>query len=54
MVKVVFKYKDEYTHGQWRTQEGTYESLDQCVKMNGLDECKYEIVSITTISKENG
>jgi len=49
MVRVIFKYKDEYTHGEWRTQSGTYESLEQCIGMNGLNEIEHEIVSVTEI-----
>lgn len=49
MVRVVFKFKDEYTNGEWRTRTGTYKNLEQCISMNGLNECEHEILSVEEI-----
>lgn len=45
MKKIKFKYRDEYTHGEWREQECVVRSLDECIKIYGLNECEYEIIS---------
>lgn len=49
MVRIVFKFKDEYTHGQWREREGTYKDLEQCISMNGLNEVEHEIISVEEV-----
>lgn len=46
MKKIKFKYRDEYTHGEWREQECVVESVDECIKIYGLNECEYEIISV--------
>lgn len=46
MKKIKFKYRDEYTHGEWREQECVVRSLDECIKIYGLNECEYEIISV--------
>lgn len=51
MVKVIFKYKDEYTRGNWKIQSGTYENVDQCISMNGLKDCESEIISVEEINE---
>lgn len=37
MVKVTFEYRDELSKGEWRKQECTVESVDECKKIYGLD-----------------
>lgn len=46
MKKIKFKYRDEYSHGEWREQECVVESVDECIKIYGLNECEYEIISV--------
>lgn len=47
MKHIVFKYKDKYTHGEWREQECTMESVRECIEMYGLGEdCEYKIVKV--------
>lgn len=46
MRKIKFKYRDEYSHGEWREQECVVESVDECIKIYGLNECEYEIISV--------
>ena len=49
MVKIKFRYKDEYTNGEWREQECIVNSLKECKEIYGLDECEYQIISIEEI-----
>lgn len=50
MVKVKFKYRDDYTHGEWREQECQVSSLEECIRIYGLGEdCEYEIISVEEI-----
>lgn len=46
MVKVVFEYKDEYTHGEWRRQECVVRSEQECISIYGLDKIEYKIISV--------
>lgn len=49
MVHIVFKYKDEYTRGEWRTQECTVRSVEECKRIYGLEEIEYEIISVEEV-----
>ena len=52
MLKIKFKYKDEYSHGQWLEQECVMPSLKECIKWYGLGEdCEYEIISIEEVGE---
>lgn len=46
MKKIKFKYRDEYSHGEWREQECELRSVEECIKIYGLNECEYEIISV--------
>ena len=47
MKKIKFRYKDEYTHGEWREQECIVDSIDECIELYGLGyDCEYEIISV--------
>lgn len=48
MKRIVFEYKDKYTHGEWRKQECTVRSLEECKSIYGLDsgDCEYNILEI--------
>jgi hypothetical protein len=37
MVRVVFKYKDEMSNGEWREQECIVSSVEECRSLYGLD-----------------
>ena len=55
MVKVRFKYRDQYSRGQWSINESEYKSLKECKEWNGLGadpNCEYEILSVEEIKKE--
>lgn len=50
MVEVVFKYRDAVSRGEWREQSGTYDSVEECIEMNGLgDDCEFKIISVTPV-----
>lgn len=52
MIRIVFEYKDEYTHGEWRQQECIVSSLRQCKEIYGLGiDCEYKIISMEEIEK---
>lgn len=45
--RIKFKYKDSYTHGEWREQECVMESVADCIKFYGLGvDCEYQIISV--------
>lgn len=50
MLHIKFKYKDEYTNGEWAYQECVVESVKECKEIYGLDYCEYEILEVR---KEN-
>ena len=49
MVKVEFRYKDEYTNGNWSYQECIVNSVKECKEIYGLDDIEYEIISINEV-----
>ena len=50
MKHIKFKYKDKYTHGEWREQECVMSSVAECVKWYGLGEdCEYEIIEVKDV-----
>lgn len=52
MVRVVFKYRDRYSKGEWREQTCVCDSVNQCIWWYGLGvDCDYYIVSVTEIKK---
>ena len=49
MKHIIFKYKDDWSQGQWKTQECLVESLEECKKIYGLGidtTCEYQIISV--------
>lgn len=46
MVQIIFRFKDEYTHGEWQTRNVTMQSLEECETMYGLKDCEHEIISV--------
>lgn len=51
MKRITFKFKDQYTKGNWKTQRCTVKSVDECIRIYGLDEpgVEYEIVSVEEV-----
>lgn len=49
MLKIKFRYRDEYNYPNWSEQECIVRTLKECKEIYGLDECEYEIISIEEI-----
>lgn len=51
MFHIRFKYKDQYTRGEWREQECYVTSVEECMRIYGLDvDCfDYEILSVERV-----
>ena len=49
MLKIVFKYRDDYSYPNWNEQECIVRSLKECKEIYGLDECEYQIISIEEV-----
>ena len=48
MKKITFRYRDSYSNREWRTQHCIVPSVDECIKIYGLDDnsVDYEILEI--------
>ena len=48
MKKTTFRYRDSYSNWEWRTQHCIVPSVDECIKIYGLDDnsVDYEILEI--------
>ena len=50
MLHIVFEYADEMSKWEWRRQECTVSSVEQCKKLYGLGiDCEYRIISIEEV-----
>jgi hypothetical protein len=54
MVRVVFKYRDDMSKGEWRTQECVVSSVEEAKRIYGLDGSdetlmEYEIITVEEI-----
>ncbi len=52
MVKVTFKYRDAWsTKSEWRTRTCIVSSVEECIRLYGLDEwdVEYEILSVEKV-----
>lgn len=49
---IKFKYRDEYTRGEWNTQECKMESLSDCINIYGLDSDDVEYKILENLSEE--
>lgn len=46
LLRITFEYKDEWTRGEWRRQQCTVRSVEECVRIYGLDKCEHRIVEV--------
>ena len=48
MKRITFKYADAMSNYEWRTQHCTVESVDECIRIYGLDDpaVDFQIVSV--------
>lgn len=52
MLRIKFKYCDQWSKGRWLEQECTMRSVEECIKFYGLGvDCEYEIISVEEIKK---
>ena len=50
MKKITFRYADELSNWKWRTQSCIVESVEECIRIYGLDiDCKYEILEVKDV-----
>ena len=50
MVEVTFKYRDDYSRGNWNTQNCIVSSVEECKKIYGLGvDCEYKIISVKEV-----
>lgn len=56
MKEIVFRFKDKTSHGEWRTGKCFVESVEECIRIFGLDTdptvYEYEILEVEEIDKE--
>ena len=48
MKEITFKYRDFMSHYEWRIQHCTVESIEECIRIYGLDDpdVDFEIIEI--------
>lgn len=51
MKEITFKYRDYMSNGEWRKQHCTVESVDECIRIYGLDDSdvEYEIIEVKEV-----
>ena len=51
MKRITFRYADAMSGYQWRTQSCTVESIDECIRIYGLNDGDviYEIISVEDV-----
>lgn len=50
MLEITFRYRDEYSNGNWNVQKCIMSSVDECKKIYGLGvDCEYEIISVKSV-----
>ena len=50
MLHIKFRYKDQLSNWEWREQECTVQTVDECKKIYGLGiDCEYEILEVKEV-----
>ena len=50
MLKIRFRYRDEWSGWSWREQECIVSSVEECKRIYGLGvDCDYEIISVEEV-----
>lgn len=50
MLRIVFRYRDDWHYGHWRIQRCEVPSVEECIRIYGLGtDCEYEIISVEEI-----
>ena len=58
MVKIIVRYKDQFTRGQWNVQECTVTNREECIRIYGLESdpnvYDWEIISEEEVKEKKG
>ena len=50
MKHITFRYRDQLSNWEWKTQECTVSSVEECKKIYGLGiDCDYEIIEVKEV-----
>ena len=50
MLHIKFRYRDNYTNGEWREQECVVQSIKECREIYGLGiDCEYQIIEVEEV-----
>lgn len=53
MLKITFRYRDEYSRWEWREQTCVVNSVEECKRIYGLGvDCDYQIVDIEKVQNQ--
>lgn len=53
MLHIKFEYADALSGWNWRQQECTVSSVEECIKIYGLGvDCDYKIISVEEVGNE--
>lgn len=53
MKSITFKYADQLSNWEWRTQHCVVESVEECKRIYGLGvDCEYEILEVKDMEKK--
>lgn len=50
MLKITFRYRDTWSNFEWKTQHCTVESVEECIRIYGLNEVEYEILKVEEVN----
>ena len=50
---ITFRYRDNLSDWEWRTQHCTVSSVEECIRIYGLDlgDCEYEILEVEEVER---
>lgn len=52
MVKVIFEYADAMSNWEWREQQCTVSSVEECKRIYGLGiDCDYRIIKVEEVKE---
>lgn len=51
MLHIIFEYADAMSNWEWRRQECTVSSVQECIRIYGLGiDCEYRIISVERVN----
>ena len=51
MYNITFRYRDSLSHWEWRIQHCTVSSVEECIRIYGLNECDHEILEVKKVNE---